>query len=189
MDTYDAIAHRTTTKAFKPDPIPRWAIERLLGAAVRAPNHKLTEPWRFAVLTGAARDQYAAIRREHRAVKFPDRTAPEAARSIEKTWREHLATPAFIFVLQVVAEDPVRREEDYGAIMMAIENLLVAAAADGIGTALRTGGIMDHPEVRSLIGAAEGERIVGIVSAGYYAADPVPTPRKKPVAELVRWLE
>lgn len=188
MDTHDAIARRTSVRSFRRAPLPRWAIERLIAAAVRAPNHKLTEPWRFVVLTGAARDQYAEIRRAHRAKKFagnPD--APEARKAVEKTYREHLDTPAFIFVLMALSDDPVRREEDYGAVMMAIENLLIAAWADGIGTWLRTGGVMDLPEVRAMAGAREDERIVGIISAGYLDAEPQPTARKKPLSELITW--
>jgi nitroreductase len=189
MDTYDAIARRTSTRDFRPDPVPRYAIERLLAAAVRAPNHKLTEPWRFAVLTGEAKRRYAELRRAHRARRFADPDAPDARKAIERTYREHLDTPAFIVVMCAVADDPVRREEDYGAVMMAIENLLVAAAADGMGTLLRTGGIMEDPDVKALAGPSPGDRIVGIISLGYLAATPAPTPRKKPLADLVRWLD
>jgi nitroreductase len=189
MDTHDAIARRTSTRAFRPDAVPRYAIERLLAAAVRAPNHKLTEPWRFAVLTGESKLRYAELRRAHRAKKFPDPAGPDAARSIEKTYREALDTPAFIVVMCAVADDPVRREEDYGATMMAIQNLLVAAAADGIGTFLRTGGMMEHPEVRALVRVPDGYRIVGIISLGYLAGTPEPTRRRKPLGEIVDWME
>ena len=189
MDTYDAIARRASTRDYRKGPVPRYAIERLLAAAVRAPNHKLTEPWRFAVMTGASLRKYAEIRREHRAKRFQDPTTPEAVKAIDKTYREHLDTPAFIMVMCAMSEDAIRREEDYGAVMMAIENLLVAAAADGIGTFLRTGGIMEHPDVKALAGVPEGYRIVGIVSLGYVATLPEPTPRKKPLAEVVSWLD
>ena len=189
MDTNDAIAQRTSTRAFRPDPVPRYAIERLLAAAVRAPNHKLTEPWRFAVLSGESRRRFAEIRRVHRAKRFPDPNAPEAAKAIDKTYQGALATPAFVVVMCAVSEDPVRHEEDYGAVMMAIENLLVAAAADGIGTYLRTGGMMEHPEAKALAGVPDGYRIVGIISLGYLASAPEPTHRKKPLAELVRWMD
>jgi len=188
MNTHDAIARRTSTRNYRPDALPRHVIERLLAAAVRAPNHKLTEPWRFVVVTGAAKDRYAAIRKAHRAAKFDDPASPDARRAIEKTFREHADTPAFIFVLCAVSDDPVRREEDYGATMMAIQNLLVAATADGIGTFLRTGGIMEHPDVLALVGMPAGYRIVGVVSLGYLAAESEPTPRKKPLSELVTWL-
>ena len=139
------------------------------------------------VVTGAARVRYAEIRKAHRAGRFDDPTTPEARRSIEKTVREHLDTPAFVFILCAVSEDSVRREEDYGATMMAIQNLLVAATADGIGTFLRTGGIMEHPDVLALVDAPAGYRIVGIVSMGYLASEVEPTPRKKPLNELIVW--
>ena len=82
MDTFDAIARRTSTRTFKPEPLPRHVIERLLMAAVRAPNHKLTEPWRFAVITGESKRRYAEIRAAHRAQKFEDRESPEAQRAV-----------------------------------------------------------------------------------------------------------
>ena len=62
MDAIDAIQRRTSVRRYRPDPVPRDTIERLLDCAVRAPNHKLTEPWRFAVLTGDAKARFAEIR-------------------------------------------------------------------------------------------------------------------------------
>ena len=188
MDTHDAIARRTSTRIFKPEPVPRYQIERLIAAAVRAPNHKLTEPWRFAVLTGASLQRYAEIRRAHRATRFADPNDPQAVKAIEKTFREHLETPAFVVVMCAVAEDPVRREEDYGATMMAIENLMIAAAADGLGTYLRTGGILERPDVKALARVGENYRIVGIVSLGHPARDEEPK-RRTSAAELTTWLD
>jgi nitroreductase len=187
MDAHDAIARRVSTRAFRPDPVPRYAVERLLAAAVRAPNHKLTEPWRFVVVTGAAKQRYAEIRRAHRAKKFAA-DDPAGVASIEKHYREAIETPCFVVVLCATSDDPVRREEDYGAAMMAIENLLVAATADGLGTALRTGGIMDNPDLRALVGAGDGFRVVGVVSLGYPAGSEEPK-RRTTAAELTTWLE
>ncbi|HTT69097.1 MAG TPA: nitroreductase [Gemmatimonadales bacterium] len=188
MDAHDAINARVSTRAFKPDPVPRPVIERLLAAAVRAPNHKLTEPWRFAVLTGASALRFAERKRAHRATRFPDPAAPEAAKAIDKTFREARGTPAFVVVLGAESEDPVRREEDYAATMMATENLLVAATAEGLGTYVRTGGIMRDPAVRELVRAPETHRIVAIVSLGYPAEAVRPGRRSDP-AERTVWLD
>lgn len=186
MDALAAIASRCSVRTFRPDEPAPEVVARLLDAAARAPNHKLTEPWRFVVVRGEARRRYADIRREQRARKL-DPSDPTAAGKIEKTWREHLETPLFVFVLQRLVDDAVRREEDYASMMMAIQNLMVAAVALGLGTYLRTGGIMEEPAVRDLVRADRDERIVGIVSLGVPAGEPVRT-RRRPAAELTTWL-
>jgi nitroreductase len=188
MEAYDAITTRASVKGFQQLPVPRPVIERLLDAAVHAPNHKLTEPWRFAVLAGKSRDRYAEIRRAHRATKFPDPADPKSAAAIEKTYREHRETPVFVVVMCAVSDDPVRREEDYAATMMAIGNLMVAARAEGLGSYLRTGGIMELPELKQLVGLPHGHRIVGIVSLGYPAEEPVPKKRTDAASKTV-WLD
>ena len=62
MNVLEAIYHRQSIGAMKPDPVPRGDIEKLLGAAVQAPNHYKVRPWRFVVLTGAGRERLAASR-------------------------------------------------------------------------------------------------------------------------------
>jgi nitroreductase len=188
MDAFEAIARRTSIRAFTAETVPRAVVERLLAAAVRAPNHKLTEPWRFAVLTGASRDRFAELKRAHRATRFSDPQAPEAAKAIEKTYREALGTPTFVVVMCAVSDDPVRREEDYAATMMATANLLTAATAGGLGSYMRTGGIMSDPAVRTLVHLPEGHRIVAVVSLGYPAESPEPKRRSDP-AEKTTWLD
>ena len=188
MDAYDAIGQRSSTRSFTPDPVPRATLERVIAAAVRAPNHKLTEPWRFAVLSGDGARRFAELRHAHRATRFPDPAAPEAAAAIEKTYREARDTPTFIIVMCVEADDPVRREEDLAAVWMATENLLVAATAEGLGSYVRTGGIMRDAAVRELVQAPAGHRIVAIVSLGYPAEAPQPKRRSDPAAKTV-WLD
>jgi nitroreductase len=188
MDAFDAIAGRVSMRAFTPQPVPRAVIERMLASAVRAPNHKLTQPWEFAVLSGASAARFAELKRAHRATRFPDPAAPEAARAIEKTYREAVETPAFIVVTCARSDDPVRQEEDYAATMMAVQNLLIAATAEGLGTYLRTGGIMSEPAVAELVQLPDGRRIVAIVSVGYPAAPAVPRKRTDPSART-RWLD
>jgi nitroreductase len=188
MDAITAIRRRTSVRRFRPDPVPREALEQLLEAAVRAPNHKLTEPWRFAVLTGAAKARLAEIQARHRLKRFADPAAPEAQAAAEKKRREALETPAFIAAMCAVSEDEITREEDYAATMMALSTLMIAAESLGLGTYLRTGGILREPALAELIGLPAGFRAVGIVSVGYPAGEEAPR-RRRPAAELTRWLD
>jgi nitroreductase len=187
MDAITAIRRRTSVRRFRPDPVPRETIETLLEAAVRAPNHKLTEPWRFAVLTDAARDRFAEFRARQRLIKFPDPSSEEAKSVTDKIRKETEHTPALIIVMCAVSPDPKTREEDYAAAMMATANLLTAAASLGLGTYLRTGSIMQDPEVTGLAGLEPGFRIVGIVSLGYPETEEIPR-RRRPAGELTRWV-
>jgi nitroreductase len=188
MDAISAIRRRTSVRRFRPDPVPRDTLELLLDCAVRAPNHKLTEPWRFAVLTGAARSRFAALRARHRLTRFDHPESEEARAAAEKMRQEAEETPVFVVVMCAVNSDEKTREEDYAAAMMATATLIIAAESLGLGTYLRTGGIMRDPEVAAIAGLEQGFRIVGVVSLGY-PADEQPPRRRRPAAELTRWVE
>lgn len=188
MNAIDAIHRRISVRRFRSDPVPRETIATLLDCAVRAPNHKLTEPWRFAVLTGAARGRLAELRATHRLKRYADPGSDEARAGADKMRRETAETPAFIIVMCTLNADELTREEDYAAAMMATANLMIAAESLGLGTYLKTGGIMRDPGVGALAGLQEGQRVVAIVSLGYPAEESAPH-RRRPAAELTRWVE
>ncbi len=188
MDAIEAIQRRTSVRRFRPDPVSRDTIQRLLDCAVRAPNHKLTEPWRFAVITGDARSRYAEIRAAHRLKRFTDPGSAEALAGASKVRREALETPAFLVVMCAVNPDEIIREEDYASAMMATGNVMIAAESLGLGTYLRTGGIMGERSLGELAGLAEGFRVVGILSVGY-PSEAEPPRRRRGAAELTRWVE
>jgi nitroreductase len=188
MDAISAITSRTSVRRFQSEPVPRTVIQQLLECAVRAPNHKLTEPWRFVVLTGRARDRFAEIRAGHRLKRFSDPTSSEASAAAEKVRREARDTPVFVVVTTAVSNDEITREEDYAATMMATANLMTAAQALGLGTYLRTGGVMQAPALLELAAVPPGFRVVAILSLGY-PAEAEPARRRKPVTEVTRWVE
>lgn len=188
MDAISAINKRTSVRRFRPDPVPRDIIEQLLECAVRAPNHKLTEPWRFAVITGAARDRLAELRASHRLKRFTDPASAEALAGAEKVRRESLQTPVYVIVMAAQNPDEITREEDYAATMMATANLMIAAESIGLGTYLKSGGIMQDPGLIQLAGVPDQFRIVGVISLGYPADQETPR-RRRPASELTRWVD
>jgi nitroreductase len=186
MELSDAIRQRRSIKRFTPRPVTRESIEALLAAAVLAPNHRLTSPWHFYVLGPEARYAYGLALGERKAKKLTD---PEAARAMRETVAaEHRDLPCMIAVATTLSDNPEIREEDYAAVMMATANLMTAAQSLGLGTYLKTGGVMRDPGLVELVGLPDGYRVVGIVSVGY-PAEPETPRRRRPARELTRWLE
>jgi nitroreductase len=188
MDTIDAIQRRTSVRRYRPEPVPRKTIELLLDCAVRAPNHKLTEPWRFAVLTGESKARLAEIRGTHRLKRYDDPSSAEARAAMDKMRRDTLDTPVVLVIMSRVHEDEITREEDYAAVMMATANLMTAAQSLGLGSYLKTGGVMRDPALGDLVGLPEGFRVVAVLSLGYPAQTDSPR-RRRPAGELTRWLD
>lgn len=185
MDVRTAILERRTVKQYAPRPVPRGTLEELLELVVWAPNHRMTEPWRFLVLGPEARQRYGEILGRIRAGKVSDGEAAEAVR--KKSVDHAVATPATVAFVQGVADDPEVREEDYAAIFMGIQNLLLGATARGLVGQLKTGRVLEDPGLRSILGAEERDRIVALVHLGEPAAAPAEKPRI-PASERVRWL-
>src|SRR5947209_5198201 len=125
----DAITNRRSIKRFTDRPITRQEIESLLSLATLAPNHKLTQPWRFYVLGPDARSAYGTALGDRKARKIEDPVRAQQTR--DTVAQEHRALPAMIVVAVVDSDNPETREEDYAAAMMAIQNLSLGAVEMG----------------------------------------------------------
>ncbi len=183
MDVFEAIRSRRMLPKVGEEPPTKERIAELLDLAVRAPNHHLTEPWRFYVLRGAARDRLArAIADEamERGVSREDAEA-DGARKVSR------APVIVVFTNLPGPGDDVVEQEEIAAVAMAIQNFLLAAHASGLGAMLRTGPAAYHPSIRTQLGLAPNEHVVGFVYMGYPAGDRAPTPRKS-ASEQTQWL-
>jgi nitroreductase len=185
MDLFDIIAARRSIKEFTDRVITSEEIERMLEAAVQAPNHRMTQPWRFYVLGPEARAGYGRVLGGRKAKRVDE--AEAAAAVIAKVEQAHRDLPAMLAVSMVVDENPEIREEDYAAAWMAIQNLSLAAHAMGLGTHVKSGGVMDDPAARAAVGVPDGERIVATINLGQPAAIPEPKLRRG-AAELTTWV-
>ncbi len=186
MDLFEAIDTRRSIKRFRERPVLRDAIERLIDAAVMAPNHRMTEPWRFVVLGPRSRQAFARRRGRLKAQNAAEGVAREVIE--EKVRAETAAVPAIVAVLSEVSEDPVVRDEDLAAVWMAIQNISLAATGMGLGTHIRTGMLTQDWEVQKIVGAEPGERLCALV----YIGEPAETPTAKSRASggaKTTWLE
>ena len=186
MDILDLIKRRRSISRFLPDPVPRETIHRMLEAATWAPNHHLTEPWEFIILEGPSRDQFAAIRRDFRLTLFRDPGAPEAQKAADKIYRDTAGTPVIIIITLQHATDPAVAADDFGATFCAVQNMLLVAAADGVGTYPRTGGLIHDPALRAFLSLPPDREIVAVVYVGYPAV--VPERTRTPYGQKTRWM-
>src|SRR5678809_972687 len=107
MNVREAIRARRSIKRFDPRPVTREDIEALLEAAALAPNHRLTEPWRFYVLGPEARYAYGLALGERKARKIED---PDGARTMrDRVAAEHRALPLMIAVAVVSSDNAETR--------------------------------------------------------------------------------
>ncbi len=170
---------------FRPDPVPMPLLEVALEAGRWAPNHKLTEPWRFTILGPETRvaliEDFAAF-----AVRklSPDATPDQRERAIAKARQKWSSKPAVVVVSQFLVDDEFRRGEDYASVACAIQNIMLAAWAVGLGSQWSTTPVTRDPVAMAKAGIPEGERVVGFIFLGYPAE--IPETRRKPLAEVVR---
>jgi nitroreductase len=160
----------------------REEIAELLDLAVRAPNHHRTEPWRFIVLAGDARDALAHVI-EAEAIESgadPLRARDDAKAKVER------APVIVVFTVDPSTEDKVVDAEEVASVAMAMQNFLLGAYAKGLGAMLRTGPAAYHPSVAEHLGLGPRERVVGFVYLGYPAGEREMTDRV-PAAERTRW--
>jgi nitroreductase len=178
------IAGRRSIGRVRPDPVPRALVEDLLAAAQRAPNHHLTEPWRFVVLAGPARAELGEAHLRAALRARPD--LPEAGVAKERSRLER-APVVIACIVRPSATDPVTAREDRDAVAAAVQSLLLAAHVRGLGAMWRTGAMVDEPEVREALGLAPEDAIVAFVYLGWPPEDPPgPSPRR-PLADVVEW--
>lgn len=187
MDVLTAIATRRSIGRVRPDTPPRALIARLLDAAVWAPNHRLTEPWRFFVLTGDAREAFGAAMARGLAATLDPALPEERADALLAAARDKALRAPVIVAVAIEPDPRAIPGEEHAAGAAAVQNLLLAAHALGLGAIWRTGGPAEDPAVKAFFGLAPSARLIGFVYVGW-PAGPAPVKARRPAAATTRWL-
>lgn len=187
----ETIRQRRTIKQFLPQPVTRAVLQELIDVAVWAPNHRLTEPWRFYVLDGAAGEKLGAIAAQITVEKIMGSGGEigAATRKGEEAGATWSAVPTLLYVTTLRDPNPEIDEENYGAVCCAIQNFSLAAHAAGIGTSWSSGAVAAAPELHTFVGAGANEKMVGLIRVGYL--DPAVAPpkaRRKPGSSVTTWV-
>jgi nitroreductase len=164
MDVFEAIHHRHSHKKVKPDAVSRELIEKLLDAAVQAPNHYKVRPWRFVVLTGDALHRLGNVMSASLRERHPE--YPQEA--FDKAHATPLQAPVVIAVgVDKPTEAKVSEIENICAAAAATQNLLLAAEALGLGSKWRTGEWATDLKVKEFLGFQADQHLIGFIYLGY----------------------
>jgi nitroreductase len=178
LEVFEAIFSRQSISLLKTDEVPRDVIERLLAAAVQAPNHHKVRPWRFFVITSEGR-----IRIGKALENSLHQRVPEAAAGALQKERERLLRAPVVIAVAVdpPADSRINEIENISAAAAAVQNLLLAATASGLGAIWRTGQAAVDPLVKEELGIASNQHLIALVYLGY--PEEIPPDKDRPSFE------
>ena len=169
MELDELIRTRRTQKAYEPGPVDPATLDALFELARWAPNHHLTNPWRFRVLGPRALEALKAA------------AGPEAARKLDRA-------PTLVAATAVQTGDEIADEEDFAAAACASFIVLLGAHARGLDGYWRTPEVLRTPEGRAACGIEDGERVLGLLHLGRGKGDK-PAPERAPLEDFREFLD
>ena len=169
MELEDAIRTRRTHKAYGSEPVDVDTLTELLELGRWAPNHHLTNPWRFRVLGPGALQ------------RLKQAAGPEAAGKLDRA-------PTLVAVSVVRSGDPVADEEDLCAAACAAYIVLLAAHGRGLAGYWRTPAVLRSQEGRTALGIGADEHAIGLLHLGP-ARQEQRLPDRAPARDVVSFLD
>jgi nitroreductase len=169
MELEEAIRTRRTHKAYGSEPVDRALLDELLDLARWAPNHHLTNPWRFRVLGPGA------------LARLKDAAGPDAAGKLYRA-------PTLVAVSVTRTGDPVADEEDLCAAACAAYIVLLAAHGRGLAGYWRTPEVLRAPEGRAALGIGDDEHAIGLLHLGPARQEQRP-PERAPAHDVTAYLD
>ncbi len=160
----ETIRSRRTHKAFGPDPVPERVLRELLELARWAPNHHVTDPWRFRVLGPVALERLKTA---------AEQAKPGSGSKLDRA-------PTLIVASAKQTGDPEQDREDVLATAVAAYIVLLAAHARGLAGYWRTVPVIDSPAGRAAVSLPDDETPIGLLHLG----EPRQEQRVPPRAEV-----
>jgi len=202
---YDVLGARRDIRRFRPDDVDRAVLDRVLGAAHQAPSVGHSQPWRFIVVTEPATRERAARMADEQRLRQAGQLEPDAARRLLDLQLEGIREAPYGVVVacdrRAAAAGVLGRatfpDADLWSCACAIENLWLAARAEGLGLGWVT--LFDPDELADLLGLPDGVVTLGWLCLGWPDERP-PAPglervgwsKRQPLSEVVleeRWSE
>ena len=162
MEALEALQTRNASSRLS-GTVSESAINDIIEAGLRAPDHALLRPWKIIVVEGEGRERLGALFAQASLTGNPGQS-PE---QLEKLKSKPMRAPVIFIVAASVQEHPkVPEVEQVLSAGCVAQNMLVAAHAMGLGAIWRTGGMAYDPLVAKGLGLADNQKIVGFIYVG-----------------------
>lgn len=169
-------------------PVPAELIDKMLRAADWAPSNEDTEPWRYIVFTGEAREQLAEAYGQAYLADHEEHDPVAEAGYRERAYK----APVWIAIGMTPAlnEDGsllMTEAEELMAVACSVQNLHIMASAQGLAGMWHSKGVSVHPAVAKALGWEAPSQLLGFFFCGYPNVDEWPAGERKPIEEKIRW--
>ena len=169
-------------KQYNDKPVEKAVIQRLLQAAVCAPTHKRTEPWRFKVLQGESRRRLGEFLQGKYLETDPSPKQFKAKKLLENPLR---AGAVIAICMQKDPQERLPEWEEIAATAMAVQNMWLTCTELGLGGYWSSPGLIRYMD--EFFELADGERCLGFFYMGYYDEPVEEVPRVAPESRT-QWL-
>lgn len=171
------------------DPIEDSIIEELLENATWAPTHKLTQPWRFIVYTGAGLKTFGNYQAEMYKLRAEKNSTP----FLEATYQKFIENPQkashmIAIIMKRTENSGIPVMEEIAAVAMAVQNMYLTASAHGLAAYWGTGGPTFWQEAREDFGLEGEDMLMGFFYIAKPATENWPVGKREPIAEKVGWI-
>lgn len=169
MELYEAIRDRRSIRDFDGAPVDHPVLERIIKAAGDAPSVYNSQPWHFHVATGATRDsicEITALSTVH-LQEYLDTLEPDQFSHAERFFASLGGAPVIIVVSLPVVDDELARINTYMSTGAAVQNLQLAAYAEGLGCCNLTFAFWVRDKLAALLGIGDDREIVSLVILGH----------------------
>ncbi len=185
---YALMRHRRSIRKYKPEPVPKAVLARILEAACWAPSGKNLQNWRFFVLQGSHRDaylQYSQAMWTRLQPVLEKRLKPSLYAFTERFF--YTLGDAPVVILAYSQPSPEENNQTaLGSVYLAVENLMLAAEAEGLGTCPMGSPLEVKDEIDRFLGVDQtGLQLVCGIAVGYPDHAPPAAPRKP---DVITWL-
>jgi len=170
-------------KSYIDKPIKKETILELLQCADQAPNHKLTQPWRFTIFMGEGLIKLANELTNQYELITPKEKFLQKKRD---SMREKVLQSGAVIAICLHESGKIPKWEEKAAVAAAVQNMALAASAQHIGSYWSTPAVLH--ELKPFLKLLDNESCIGLFYMGYHNEEPHYGTRS-PLEEKLTWVE